>query len=683
MSDFTVKTMDEAAFFDGVTWLNQDNWQKFFGKSLPNGILVDGALELGATGYSLQGTLDITQYDSYITIGRGSVMADGLYAELANDVQVMNVTEDQRTKFICVQFNSEQSVAKIIEKVDVANQQGVGLSTAVANLVTDESFFCTRTANIYEIPIAFEYYSSGLKILDLRRLVYAPSGKKRNLNLSIRYSSTGIKVGVLRGNSYAQLYGGTTYYIPITAEDTESYMNIFPMPTNSNESITIFLSNQTDKSKKYILRKACNGTTVSYEWVSNWENIQNGVVNTLSAGASTIIILTPVQIDTGSVKYAVITKSISGEGDFDPDNYYNKNEIDNMLGTKESISDINAKLALKEDIARLKTLAYLDKVNYATQVTNKPADVASDNKYYARRNQAWVTLGAMANAADVGTTGAYYARRNNTWAALGAMATKDKVDYKTDILNTPTIGAIASKDKIQYWDIQVPTGSSSYNTFYVNSTSGNDSNNGSKSNPFKTIQKAVDSIYPFAIGTIYLFPGTYTQGFSVIDKHINFAVVDNLEVTINGQYGDFNSFYGRSRTAIFSRANVSFLGGTWKFYGKSNPYGVPGVIAVDASTVTFKNKLYIYDYTSDVEMLDIFYCSQFNCNSELILQTNHSNSSGIYSGSGSFAAFYKITVNGQFDSVNKFLVADSGIISYGSTNYTDYISKKNGGQIFN
>lgn len=490
MADNLIKTMDNAAFFDGVTWLNQTNWQKYFHKSLPTGVLVDGAFELNSNGYTIKDNLDITQTENVLIVGPGAVMANGLYGELTSQIEIPHVTQEERTKFICVQFDDENSNAKIIEKVDIVFQRSLNLTSVIQNLVTDESFLCTRNDIIFEVPLAFEYYSNGLKILDLRRIVYAPSGKKRNLTLSTHHTSTTPQAGILRGNSYVQLFGGTTYYIPITSQDTQSQFSIYPMPSNSNEDITLLLTNTTSETKNFILRNSSNGTEIGYEWVSSWSSNANGVVNQISPASSVILILSPVQVTTGVVNYAVITKAVGLEGEFNPELYYDKSDIDNLLNLKANTSNVNTQLAKKEDISKLKALAYLDTVNYVTQVTNKPADVASDSKYYARRNQAWAVLGAMANAADVSSNNVYYARRNQAWAALGAMANAADVGTNNTYYARRNNAWVALSET----------------TFYV-SSSGSSSNEGTEAKPFDKISTAVNKA-PFGCTTKIVIIGS-------------------------------------------------------------------------------------------------------------------------------------------------------------------------------
>ena len=100
MSESVISTMDNTAFFDNVTWLNQQNWQNYFGKTLPNGVIVNGSLKLSGTGYTLSGTMDITSSQNNIIVGTGAVMANGLYAENLLPVQTPHVTQAESTKFI-------------------------------------------------------------------------------------------------------------------------------------------------------------------------------------------------------------------------------------------------------------------------------------------------------------------------------------------------------------------------------------------------------------------------------------------------------------------------------------------------------------------------------------------------------------------------------------------------------
>lgn len=435
--DTMIKRMDKSAFFDSVTWLNQENWQKFFGKSLPNGILVDHALKLDNTGYRIADMMDLQEGENALTIGNGCLMANGLYAEILTPVTVDNVTEAEKTKLIVVRYDSDNSFASIYQKVDVLTENSITVTNAIRNFTVDESFLCTRNESIYEIPIAFQYYSGGVHTVDLRHFVYAPSGMKRVLNLETVASGTDVKLGVLRGNSYVQLIGGTSYTITIKPTDSEEYFDIYPMVINSNEPITLFIRNGSGEIKKLNLKKMFSNIAVGYEWVDGWTENTHGINISMAIASTMVIRLDVVKQTVDGTTYSVTTKSLGSGGGVDPVTVYTKAEIDNMLAVKANNSDVNQQLAVKENIANLKSLAYKDKVNYETEVANKP-----------------------------------------TWNSVAK----------------------------QY--------------FYVDSNNGNDGNSGDQGSPFKTIQKAIDSVNINSVGEIAIASGTYTEKIVIDGKNI-------------------------------------------------------------------------------------------------------------------------------------------------------------------
>lgn len=133
---------------------------------------------------------------------------------------------------------------------------------------------------------------------------------------------------------------------------------------------------------------------------------------------------------------------------------------------------------------------------------------------------------------------------------LGSLASKDYADYQTEVVNKPTLGALAALNSISYTSNKltdkptlgemaavddVPasgiTSGACYRTrgkwmrldnpvYFVDGTNGNDNTgDGSSQNPFKTIQKAVDSI--LFTGQVYITSGTYNEKVSIGDKRVS------------------------------------------------------------------------------------------------------------------------------------------------------------------
>lgn len=97
-----------------------------------------------------------------------------------------------------------------------------------------------------------------------------------------------------------------------------------------------------------------------------------------------------------------------------------------------------------------------------------------------------------------------------------------------------TTKTVANRGKFQkqVWD-DVGGALGSFNqTFYVNSIEGLDTNNGTKELPFKTLQKASDSIPTCGSGIIHIVADTHDT-FSAHFKDIQIIIKDNLTWTID------------------------------------------------------------------------------------------------------------------------------------------------------
>lgn len=498
--------LENTAFFDNVTWLNQANWQNYFGKTLPNGVIVDGCLKLASNGYTLTGTMDITSDESNVIIGTGAVMANGLYTENNAVVQIPHVTSAESTKLICVKFDLALAKASIITKTSVLDS-GANVADAITALNLDESYLCTRNAEVYEIPLAFDTYAYGT--IDLRRLVYAPSGKKHHLAITTSGTNQNPEIGVVRGRGHCQLYGGTAYNIAITDADANTNFDIYPIFASSNEPIIFKIDNLSGSYKNVLLNSLSNQLRLTYEWTDAWQTSGYGKYMSLANNSAMVIVLVPCDIGSNGASYAVLTKSIgSGGGDIDPETIYTKDEINAMMNQKASLTYVNTELAKKEFTANLKALAYQDNVDYLTQVNNRPT--------------------------------------------LGALADHNTVDYETEVTNKP--------DHIEKVEI------------YVNRSSGNDNNDGSENSPVRTIQKAVAlALRGNVENTIHIQEGSYGCGWNELntDAHTKPIEIEGKRIVFktinNGTVSLHNSGNTSGTFKITKGSNVEFTYGEFEF----------------------------------------------------------------------------------------------------------------------
>ena len=566
MNSAVASAMDNAAFFDNVTWLNQENWKNYFGKSLPNGVLVNGSLKLSENAYTLSGTMDVTTNASGIIIGAGAVMANGFYAENLQPVQIPHTTQSEGTKFICVQFDLESANANIVCKTNVVGS-GDTIQGIIRALNVDESYLCERTPIIYEIPLAFEAY--GGNVIDLRRLVYSPSGEKHYLDLTSGKSTNGaVTPGVLRGRSHAQVYGGTTYFITIDSNDVDNNFVLYPVFASSTEPIIVCITNNSGTSKNLTLSNSVNDFGLSYEWVDSWQSNAYGKYTDIVSGSSKILILFPIKITSSVATFGVLTKGSAEGGSVDPDSVYTKQEINNLLALKANSADMSSALAQKENISSLKALAYQDRVDYNSQLNNKPV--------------------------------------------LGNLADHDTVNYETEVTNKPTLGALADHDTIDYITEVTNKPDNIVNvTYYVSRTNGDDTNEGTQESPFRTIQKAIDSVGFNYIGTIIIASDTYKERLVIKGKHVILKQAElpeetiyslfETQVIINPLDGTPWGEYYEDEDEIYSVTVIE--NGILEFYGNFSVVGnYFGVLVANDSHI-------FIDGYYNVEGLPIQYCA--------------------------------------------------------------------------
>ena len=197
-------------------------------------------------------------------------------------------------------------------------------------------------------------------------------------------------------------------------------------------------------------------------------------------------------------------------------------------------------------------LASKDTVNYETEVTNKPA--------------------------------------------LGSLASKDKVNYNTDITNKPTFGALASKNTVDYQTevtnkptlsdlegvVEVESGGTGCSSeqelknyilslteqknpqvrYWVDGDQGNDrTGDGSSENPFKTIQKAIDTASPFVETTINVLQGAFGEILTIEEKNIQITMVERQTPYYPGLWLVHN------KSAQSLQAAINVKNGSLRFYG--------------------------------------------------------------------------------------------------------------------
>lgn len=486
---------EKKAFFDNREWLNQENWQMYFGGSLPTGVLVKGKLESSGVDYTSALSRQVLNAN-YIGFHAGSILADGIFAtyEGGNSIPVINSGDVDRLFVARVAVTA--GTIKIIGMTKVAAEYGYTPVLFAKMLLQDESLAMTRNTETYDIPLCYEIF--GGDVFDLRRLIYLPG---QSPDVEINYNRTDVTnsatiPGILYGRDFVQIYGGMNYNVNFVSGDTSTSFYVYPNPSCSEKQAVVKLANDSSTAKQIRIPLKWKGLEFAYSWLESWDADPNNryLYKELVAGDRMTMIFTPNGHET-AFNYAVTNKSSASGGGIDSEDYFTKQEIAAQMVLKANVSDMNDALAQKEDKTALGSLAYQSQADYVSQVINKPT--------------------------------------------LGALASKDQVNIATEVNGILPIanGGTGASDfagivSNMFIDI----------TFYVDDDNGSDTTgDGSSSNPFKSIQFAIDKVGYLQKGTIKIKSGSYVLSTAINIpryKRIVFETISNSEyVTISRNSG--------------------------------------------------------------------------------------------------------------------------------------------------
>lgn len=186
MEETIMGTFDNVKFIQGVTKMNQPNWQEYFGGALPNGVY--------------EGFLADERY-----IYDGTVFVNGIFAKVETgegktDLGLIGATDPSTgdeippyDRFICLRVWFAEEKVEIVQKTGFAEWFGMSnisqyedsLVEQIVQFIRDESYGCTRNEFYYDVPIYYQGVNNVETILqygiNLRRLVNL--NRKREVNL--------------------------------------------------------------------------------------------------------------------------------------------------------------------------------------------------------------------------------------------------------------------------------------------------------------------------------------------------------------------------------------------------------------------------------------------------------------------------------------------------------------------
>ncbi|WP_246615363.1 cell wall-binding repeat-containing protein [Clostridium thailandense] len=244
------------------------------------------------------------------------------------------------------------------------------------------------------------------------------------------------------------------------------------------------------------------------------------------------------------------------------------------------------------------------------------------------------------------------------------IAARNKVNYKMLLIAFFIVLGFQFFIEPSYGKVFASNG----NTYYV-SMQGNDKNSGTLSNPFKTIQKGIDTLKPG--DTLEIRGGTYLETTDAFDKNGSenawFTIKNykNEEVTMVGDYK--LNWGGKIAPDAITFNDSSY----WKVQGiKMTKYTGAGIYITNKCSYIDMSDLTIWDLdypvyrpygTSGIDGEDSSYCSVKNCRIYNIgLKVDRPKDHGIYIGYGAY--------NWTFENNDIHDAAGAAIQLYGSPN---------------
>lgn len=142
MQETVIETFDDVKFIEGVTKMNQENWQAYFSAGFPNGIY-EGFTHYMAT-LSNPGRI----YD-------GTAFVNGLCVEIKTDDGYTEYPYESATdRFFCLRINIGNGTAQLIVKTEIASDyKDTTISTEIGKFIADESYCCERNDLVYDLPL--------------------------------------------------------------------------------------------------------------------------------------------------------------------------------------------------------------------------------------------------------------------------------------------------------------------------------------------------------------------------------------------------------------------------------------------------------------------------------------------------------------------------------------------------
>ena len=214
MDESVISTYTDVKFIEGLTKMTQRNWQAYFGTALKSGVY---------KGLN-QRCFDDETFPRKLM--DGVVYVNGIRAELSTEdgyTEIPSVASGVLDRLICVRVHFNAEVCELVEKDNLTteganvNQTNEKLMETYLKLCADESLYCERNAQYWDVPIFYQsalwdYWFGAGK--DMRRVV----SQEKKLDIVTSLDVTGMRQWY--GNV---LISGQYYYQNANRSSTVTY----------------------------------------------------------------------------------------------------------------------------------------------------------------------------------------------------------------------------------------------------------------------------------------------------------------------------------------------------------------------------------------------------------------------------------------------------------------------------
>ena len=154
MAEYIMRSGTDVKFIEGMTLMTQANWQEYFSAQFPNRVI--------------EGLKSNNVASGSILVTSGSAIVNGIYTKMVFENDAAIFAKLGRDQFVCLRVYLNEEKVELVEKYDIASSNSSGdIQTTMMNFMADESYQCTRSDTIYEIPLFYsgtDYFAKGIDL---------------------------------------------------------------------------------------------------------------------------------------------------------------------------------------------------------------------------------------------------------------------------------------------------------------------------------------------------------------------------------------------------------------------------------------------------------------------------------------------------------------------------------------